>query len=103
MNAVATKLHDCRDAFAATLESLAERDERVVVVVNDSVGSSRVGGFAKRWPHRLVNVGIAEQNMIGVAAGLANGGKIPFVCGASWKPYTMAGTDGPAVSMPLPV
>jgi transketolase len=83
MNAVATKLHDCRDAFAATLESLAERDERVVVVVNDSVGSSRVGGFAKRWPHRLVNVGIAEQNMIGVAAGLANGGKIPFVCGAS--------------------
>jgi len=82
MNAVATKLHDCRDAFAATLESLAAKDERVVVVVNDSVGSSKVGGFAKRWPRRLVNVGIAEQNMIGVAAGLANGGKIPFVCGA---------------------
>jgi transketolase len=83
MIAVPTKLHDCRDAFAATLESLAERDERIVVVVNDSVGSSKVGNFAKRWPNRLVNVGIAEQNMIGVAAGLANGGKIPFVCGAA--------------------
>jgi transketolase len=78
-----TKRFDCRDAFATTLESLAERDERIVVVVNDSVGSSKVGGFAKRWPHRLINVGIAEQNMIGVAAGLANGGKIPFVCGAA--------------------
>lgn len=83
MNAPVTKLHDCRDAFAATLESLAERDERIVVVVNDSVGSSKVGGFAKRWPGRLINVGIAEQNMIGVAAGLANAGKIPFVCGAA--------------------
>ncbi len=83
MSAAPTKLHDCRDAFAATLESLAERDERIVVVVNDSVGSSKVGGFAKRWPSRLINVGIAEQNMIGVAAGLANGGKIPFVCGAA--------------------
>jgi transketolase len=83
MNVPVTKLHDCRDAFAATLEALAERDERIVVVVNDSVGSSKVGGFAKRWPERLVNVGIAEQNMIGVAAGLANSGKIPFVCGAA--------------------
>lgn len=76
-------LFDCRKTFAATLETLAESDERIVVVVNDSIGSSNVGGFAKRWPNRLVNVGIAEQNMIGVAAGLANGGKIPFVCGAS--------------------
>ncbi len=81
--AQAATLHDCRDAFATTLEALAERDDRIVVVVNDSVGSSKVGGFAKRWPRRLINVGIAEQNMIGVAAGLANGGKIPFVCGAA--------------------
>jgi transketolase len=77
------QLYDCRKAFAETLEALAERDERIVVVVNDSIGSSNVGGFAKRWPERLINVGIAEQNMIGVAAGLANGGKIPFVCGAA--------------------
>src|SRR5512137_1325080 len=76
-------LHDCRDAFAAALETLACEDERIVVVVNDSVGSSKVGGFKKQFPQRIFNVGIAEQNMVGVAAGLANGGKIPFVCGAA--------------------
>ena len=76
-------LYDCRDAFSKTLEALAEADDRVVAVVNDSVGSSKLGGFKKRWPDRLVNVGIAEQNMVGVGAGLANGGRIPFVSCAS--------------------
>ncbi|HWB85848.1 MAG TPA: transketolase family protein [Bryobacteraceae bacterium] len=74
---------DCREAFAATLEDLAAQDERVVAVVNDAVGSTKLGKFYKRFPCRFVNVGIAEQNMVGVGAGLANGGKIPFVCGAS--------------------
>ena len=85
MNApvTATKLHDCRDAFAATLEKLAANDETIVAVCNDSVGSSKLGGFKSRFPDRLVNVGIAEQNMVGVGAGLANGGRLPFVCGAS--------------------
>jgi transketolase len=78
-----SQLHDCRNAFAATLLALAEADPRIVAVVNDSVGSSNLKEFKKRFPERLVNVGIAEQNMIGVAAGLANGGLIPFVCGAS--------------------
>ncbi|MBD8554301.1 transketolase family protein [Rhizobium sp. CFBP 8762] len=77
------KLYDCRDAFAQTLENLAARDETVVAVCNDSVGSSKLGGFKSKFPERLVNVGIAEQNMIGVAAGLANGGRLPFVCAAS--------------------
>jgi transketolase len=77
------RLFDCRDAFASALQELAGADPRVVVVVNDSVGSSKVGGFRKAFPERTINVGIAEQNMIGVSAGLANGGKIPFVCGAS--------------------
>lgn len=76
-------LYDCRDAFSKTLEALAEADDRVVAVVNDSVGSSKLGGFKKRWPERLINVGIAEQNMVGVGAGLANGGRIPFVSCAS--------------------
>ncbi len=75
--------HDCRDAFARALEDLAQSDPRVVVVVNDSVGSSKVGNFRARFPDRLINVGIAEQNMVGVGAGLANGGKLPFVCAAS--------------------
>ena len=76
-------LHDCRDTYAATLIELAAADPRVVVVVNDSTGSSKLGGFAKQFPDRLINVGIAEQDMVGVAAGLANGGKIPFVSAAA--------------------
>ena len=76
-------LHDCRDAFVASLVEVAERDPRVVVVVNDSVGSSKLSEFRKRWPERTINVGIAEQNMVGVGAGLANGGKVPFVSAAS--------------------
>ncbi|MGD0872685.1 MAG: transketolase family protein [Bryobacteraceae bacterium] len=74
---------DCRDAFAQTLERLAEQDRRIVAVVNDAIGSTRLGLFLKCFPERLVNVGIAEQNMVGIGAGLANGGKIPFVCAAS--------------------
>jgi transketolase len=77
------KLYDCRDAFAATLEKLAANDERIVAVCNDSVGSSKLGAFKSKFPERLVNVGIAEQNMVGVGAGLANGGRLPYVCGAS--------------------
>lgn len=78
-----SSLFDCRDAFAATLDQVAERDNRIVIVVNDSIGSSKLSGFRKRWPERTINVGIAEQNMVGVGCGLANGGKIPFVSAAS--------------------
>lgn len=76
-------MFDCRDAFARTVEALAIENPRIVAVVNDSVGSSKLGKFRERFPDRLVNVGIAEQNMVGVGAGLANGGKIPFVSGAA--------------------
>ncbi len=78
-----SQLFDCRKAFAKALEEVAQSDPRVVVVTNDSVGSSNLTAFRKRWPERFVNVGIAEQDLIGVSAGLANGGKLPFVCGAS--------------------
>ncbi len=77
------KFHDCRDAFVGTLETLGAENTDIVAVCNDSVGSSKLGGFRDRFPDRLVNVGIAEQNMVGVGAGLANGGKIPFVCAAA--------------------
>jgi transketolase len=74
---------DCRDAFQRTLIELAAADERIVAVVNDSVGSSKLVAFQEAYPERLINVGIAEQNMVGVGAGLANGGRIPFVSGAA--------------------
>ncbi|MDY8108740.1 transketolase family protein [Fulvimarina sp. 2208YS6-2-32] len=75
--------HDCRNAFTSVLEELAASNSDIVAVCNDSVGSSKLGGFKEKFPERLINVGIAEQNMVGVGAGLANGGKIPFVCAAS--------------------
>ena len=74
---------DCRQAFVAELSALARADERIVAVCNDSVGSSNLTGFQAEFPERLINVGIAEQNMVGVAAGLANGGYVPFVCAAA--------------------
>lgn len=76
-------LFDCRDAYVSAVEELAQGDERIVAVVNDSVGSSKLGKFKERFPARLINVGIAEQTMVGVGTGLANGGKIPFVSAAS--------------------
>ncbi|PZT70360.1 transketolase family protein [Streptomyces sp. SW4] len=81
--AEAVEMHDCRKAFAETLIELAEADERTVAVCNDSVGSSNLKGFQERFPDRLINVGIAEQLMVGAGAGLANGGRIPFVCAAA--------------------
>jgi transketolase len=78
-----TGTFDCRKAWAATIEALAAEDGRIVVVVNDSVGSSNLDGFRAAFPDRLVNVGIAEQNMVGIGAGLANGGRVPFVSAAS--------------------
>ncbi|NTF46006.1 transketolase family protein [Rhizobium rhizogenes] len=85
MNApvIPPKLYDCRDAFAATLERLAAENETIVAVCNDSVGSSKLNGFKSKFPDRLINVGIAEQNMVGVGAGLANGGRLPYVCAAA--------------------
>lgn len=77
-----TETFDNRKAFAETLIELAADDERVVAVCNDSVGSSNLGGFKEAYPDRLINVGIAEQNMVGVAAGLAATGLVPFVCSA---------------------
>jgi transketolase len=83
MTGVASTKYDCRTAFAETLLALAEHDDRVVAVCNDSVGSSNLKKFRERFPDRLINVGIAEQNMVGVSAGLAAAGRIPFTCGAS--------------------
>lgn len=76
-------MFDCRDAYVQAVEALAQDNALIVAVVNDSVGSSKLGAFQERFPDRLINVGIAEQNMVGVGAGLANGGKIPFVSAAS--------------------
>jgi transketolase len=77
------RTHDCRRAFAAELLALARADDRVVAVCNDSIGSSHLSGLQEEFPDRVLNVGIAEQDMVGIAAGLANGGLVPFVCAAA--------------------
>jgi transketolase len=81
--ATAAPIYDNRGAFAEELIECARANPRIVAVCNDSVGSSNLVGFREEFPDRLINVGIAEQNMVGVGAGLANAGFIPFVCAAA--------------------
>src|SRR5438046_10500081 len=66
-----------RAAFFKTLLDLAERDERIHLVVGD-LGFGVVEPFARRFPDRFLNAGVAEQNMTGIAAGLALCGKTVF-------------------------
>lgn len=77
------ELFDCRDAFSTTLEEMAGKNPKICAVVNDSVSSTKLKNFRALFPDRFVNVGIAEQNMVGVGCGLANGGMQPYVAGAS--------------------
>ena len=66
------------EMFANTLLDLARKDRQVLVVTSDSRGSAKLGRFADTLPDQLVEVGIAEQNLVGIAAGLASAGKNVF-------------------------
>jgi transketolase len=66
------------EVFAATLLELARQDSDLLVVASDSRGSAKLAPFAKAVPGQIVEVGIAEQNLVGVAAGLAAAGKKVF-------------------------
>jgi transketolase len=68
-----------REGFGHGLVDLGEKNQNIVVLVGDLSGSTNVSYFAERFPERFVQVGIAEQNMMCVAAGLAAVGKIPFL------------------------
>lgn len=67
-----------RDGFGEALVELGKADDRIVGLCADLTDSTRMTAFAKQFPHRFWNVGIAEQNMVGMAAGLAMEGYIPF-------------------------
>lgn len=67
-----------RDAYGEALAKLGEENSSVVVLDADLSGSTKTSLFAKKFPERFFNMGIAEANMIGTAAGLAAAGKIPF-------------------------
>jgi transketolase len=66
------------DEFAATLEELARANSDIVVVTSDSRGSGKLAPFGKALPKQIVEVGIAEQNLVGITAGLAACGKKSF-------------------------
>jgi transketolase len=67
-----------QDMFASVLAELARADRNVLAVTSDSRGSGKLVPFAAEFPKQIVEVGIAEQNLVGVAAGLASAGKIVF-------------------------
>jgi transketolase len=66
------------DTFADTLLALAQADRNVLAVTSDSRGSGKLAPYGKALPNQIVEVGIAEQNLVGVAAGLASCGKTVF-------------------------
>ncbi|NIQ97483.1 MAG: transketolase family protein [Desulfuromonadales bacterium] len=68
-----------RDAYGKTLVELGKEDQRITVIDADLSGSTKTALFAKEFPERFFNAGIAEANMVGMAAGLAAGGMVPFV------------------------
>lgn len=74
-----TKLVATRDGFGEGLIIAGERDENVVALSADLTESTRVEPFAKKFPNRFFEVGVAEQNMVTIASGLGVSGKIPFV------------------------
>ncbi len=69
---------DTRSGFGAGMDELGKTNENVVALCADLTGSLKLGDFKKNHPERFFQVGIAEANMIGIAAGMTIGGKIPF-------------------------
>jgi transketolase len=93
-----------RTTFIKTLLELAEHDERILLLTAD-LGYTVVEAFAERFPNRFYNVGVAEQNMVGLATGLAEAGFLPFVYSiatfATMRPYEFI-RNGPVLHQ-LPV
>ena len=71
----------CRKSFTDTLLALAREDKDIVAVTTDARGSVTLGDFAKELPAQFVECGIAEQDAVGISAGLAHSGKKVFCCG----------------------
>jgi len=78
---MANNMIACRKSFTDTLLELARQDKDIVAVTTDARGSVTLGDFAKELPAQFVECGIAEQDAVGISAGLAHSGKKVFVCG----------------------
>src|SRR5471030_1876148 len=73
-----TEKKDTRSGFGAGLSELGKMNPNIVALCADLTGSLKMGKFKKEFPDRFIQVGIAEANMMGIAAGLTIGGKIPY-------------------------
>ncbi|HOP95512.1 MAG TPA: transketolase C-terminal domain-containing protein [Dictyoglomaceae bacterium] len=73
------KMQLCKEIFSETLLEIAKKDKSIMVLTMDARFSASINNFAENLPEQFVEVGIAEQNAIGVAAGLSKTGKKPFV------------------------
>ena len=71
----------CRKSFTDTLLELAKQDKDIIAVTTDARGSVTLNDFADQLPEQFVECGIAEQDAVGIAAGLAHSGKKVFACG----------------------
>ena len=74
------KMKPTRDGSGEALLELGKKNKNVLVLSADLTDSTRAGWFKKEFPERFISFGVAEQDMIGAAAGLALSGKIPFAC-----------------------
>ena len=70
---------DTRSGFGAGLVVAGEQNKDVVALCADLIGSLKMNAFIDKFPERFFQIGIAEANMVGIAAGLAIGGKIPYI------------------------
>ena len=68
-----------RDGYGKGLEEIGDKNNSVVALCCDLVGSTRTSWFANKYPYRYIEVGVAEQNLVGLGTGLAIAGKIPFI------------------------
>ena len=73
-----TEKKDTRSGFGAGLLEAGKKNDQVVALCADLIGSLKMDAFIKEFPERFFQIGIAEANMMGIAAGLTIGGKIPF-------------------------
>lgn len=76
---------EMRQAFALELEKAMNENENIVVLNSDLAKPNGMGNFSEKFPDRAINVGIAEQNMASIAAGMSSYGLIPFIC--SFTPF----------------
>ncbi len=81
MNSANNNSVPCRKMFTNTLLELAKKDKDIIAVTTDARGSVTLDTFANELPAQFVELGIAEQNAVGVGAGLTSAGKKAFVCG----------------------